>query len=664
MSSNADWKNIYAPASSTYYYILSIYWEETNYSIEGNYSTVWCRARLESRGIGFSGNGSSCLYVYWHDNHTNEDTLINSVIPSSMSNYDTFDVTGSLNVWHNNDGSLSGYAFAQWVKKSNNSYVPASDTIATSWTALTTIPRVSDLYNASGYIGQGISFSLNKKDDSFLTTLTYSFGNLSDTIVYQTPNNPITWSIPDSFYTQIPNQATGSGTITAYTYTSNGTYIGSSTAYIYVTAYEPTTKPSISITSVVDTNQNVIALTGSNAKLVQGVSTARVSFTHQTQYSATVQSIVVNGKTLTASEIQHGYCDFRFVSTDTFTATITDSRGYQVSATPVVKPNSDYIRYVPLTLSATFERSTPTDSQVILTYYGDYFNGSFGATSNSLVVRYKYKEVGTSSYSSWITLTPHLDGNSYYQKVLIANDTSAIEDLDPPQTIEEEEHTSGGTGRSVGETPATDVFDYTKQYEFVIEAYDLLYLSTPITITQVIPQGKPIYWWDNDTFTVEADMYLKEKRLIDIIHPVGSVYITLDNTSPSTLFGGTWEQVSQGRTLLGAGHPSQNSDPEFGTITSDQYTWTFNAGDTAGAYRHSHGLDDNGYAKLSIHQSYNQIQYHEVNTVGYTANYGMYGSNGFATSVTDNYGAGLGGETAYSWSIQPYFVVYIWKRTA
>lgn len=33
------------------------------------------------------------------------------------------------------------------------------------------------------------------------------------------------------------------------------------------------------------------------------------------------------------------------------------------------------------------------------------------------------------------------------------------------------------------------------------------------------------------------------KDVIDIVYPVGSVYISFNNTSPETLFGGEWEQI-------------------------------------------------------------------------------------------------------------------------
>lgn len=49
-----------------------------------------------------------------------------------------------------------------------------------------------------------------------------------------------------------------------------------------------------------------------------------------------------------------------------------------------------------------------------------------------------------------------------------------------------------------------------------------------------------------------ADGGLK-KYLLDFIYPVGSIYMCMDSKSPSDKFGGTWEQISKGRMLIGAG---------------------------------------------------------------------------------------------------------------
>ncbi len=43
----------------------------------------------------------------------------------------------------------------------------------------------------------------------------------------------------------------------------------------------------------------------------------------------------------------------------------------------------------------------------------------------------------------------------------------------------------------------------------------------------------------------------------DLIYPVGSIYTTINNTNPATLFGGTWEKIASGRTLFGSSNDEQ-----------------------------------------------------------------------------------------------------------
>ena len=42
-------------------------------------------------------------------------------------------------------------------------------------------------------------------------------------------------------------------------------------------------------------------------------------------------------------------------------------------------------------------------------------------------------------------------------------------------------------------------------------------------------------------------------KIKDKLYPVGSIYMSLDSTSPASLFGGTWEQLKD-RFLVGAGN--------------------------------------------------------------------------------------------------------------
>ncbi|MBR2247047.1 MAG: hypothetical protein IJ880_08495 [Bacilli bacterium] len=46
-----------------------------------------------------------------------------------------------------------------------------------------------------------------------------------------------------------------------------------------------------------------------------------------------------------------------------------------------------------------------------------------------------------------------------------------------------------------------------------------------------------------------ATDYPKKSELLDLIYPIGAIYISATSTSPATLFGGTWEQI-EGKFLL------------------------------------------------------------------------------------------------------------------
>lgn len=48
--------------------------------------------------------------------------------------------------------------------------------------------------------------------------------------------------------------------------------------------------------------------------------------------------------------------------------------------------------------------------------------------------------------------------------------------------------------------------------------------------------------------------------LLNAIYPVGSIYMSVNATNPSQLFGGTWQKIATGRVLMGA-----SSDSQLGT---------------------------------------------------------------------------------------------------
>ena len=130
---------------------------------------------------------------------------------------------------------------------------------------------------------------------------------------------------------------------------------------------------------------------------------------------------------------------------------------------------------------------------------------------------------------------------------------------------------------------------------------------------------------------------------LNVVYPIGSIYLSVNNTDPSTLFGGTWEQLKD-RFLLGAG---------------DTYT----NGATGGTATHNHELKpSNVQAEISG----------TSNTLSFTTRASTWVSDYEATGITTgsqvynhkNYGAGVHGNTENTNNMPPYLVVYMWKRTA
>ena len=120
--------------------------------------------------------------------------------------------------------------------------------------------------------------------------------------------------------------------------------------------------------------------------------------------------------------------------------------------------------------------------------------------------------------------------------------------------------------------------------------------------------------------------------------PIGSIYMSLNNTNPSTYFGGTWVQIKD-RFLLGAGS-------------------SYVAGNTGGEVTHTLTVDE-----MPSHNHY--IKSYRGGTqwaVGYLW-YRAASDSGNVEGGQSNYTNNTGGSKAHN-NMPPYYVVYIWRRTA
>lgn len=133
------------------------------------------------------------------------------------------------------------------------------------------------------------------------------------------------------------------------------------------------------------------------------------------------------------------------------------------------------------------------------------------------------------------------------------------------------------------------------------------------------------------------------EAVFDLIYPVGSIYMnSVNNTNPGTLFGfGTWAATGVGRVLLGVG---STTDTRGETIA-------FTVGSLGGAFKHALSIGE-----MPAH-SFNYLK--SGTEPGGPGSGITIGSDSFTSTATNS----LGNNEPHN-NMQPYEVVYMWKRTA
>lgn len=468
-----------------------VQWSQNSQSIENNSTTInWSCGFNPGRQYYLNAIKMNAVTI-------NGVEVYSGGTYSNITDYqDRTFASGTLKIAHTSDGSksftISG--FSGWIYESGTTYA-SSQTFT-----LPTIPRASSVSCSAANIGSNATISISRASSDFTHTLTYSFGSLSDTIATKTSSTSIRWTLPTTFYAQIPNSKNGTGTITCQTY-NGSTLIGTKTCSFVATANEAISKPSLSPT-VVDSNTTTTALTGDSAKFIKYYSKASVATGAKARNSATLKSqkIVCGAKSLTTAS-----GTISAVESGSFTFSATDSRGYTTTQTV----NKTLIEYVKLTCS--MEAGAPTTAGVAtLKISGNYFNGSFGKVANTLTVQYRYKTQG-GSYGSWTTVTATKSGNTY-------SATASISGL-----------------------------NYLNTYVFQVRAIDKL---ATVNSNEQTRKTTPVFDWSKDDFNINGTLKVNNKNIFDLIYPVGSIYMNVNSTNPGTLFGGEWEQI-QGRFLLG-----------------------------------------------------------------------------------------------------------------
>ena len=451
-------------------------------NVEGNYSDVTVTSYWKTNNTrwGFDTEGSRAASI-----------TINGNTTSILKRFDSTNGTGTgwkqenpwaiqtvtERVYHNSDGSKSisisaranGYAASYGPSNSSDS---SGDCTASGTISLDTIPRASKVSATNADIGSTSTIAVIRYSTSFKHTVSFSCPGISDTVIESDSElSVIPWTVPESIYETIPNAPYATVTITCRTYSKDtGALIGEpTTATMKAIANESECKPTVSGT-VTDVNATTVSLTGNAKTLIRYKSTASCKIVATSKNSASISAKYVNGVS-----IPSGTVEIQNSEAVSFDFSATDSRGYSASA--LVEPT--VIPYIPLTINPTFRRVSPTSNIITVEFYGNFFSGNFGASSNALKVKYRYKEYGTETWSAYVNISAssiNIPGDGTY------NSNSAL--------------TLGSN------------FDYRKSYDLEIVAQDgsgTSVLSEVSSMAQVT-RGEPVFDWSNTDFRVRETL--------------------------------------------------------------------------------------------------------------------------------------------------------------
>lgn len=208
--------------------------------------------------------------------------------------------------------------------------------------------------------------------------------------------------------------------------------------------------------------------------------------------------------------------------------------------------------------------------------------------------------------------------------------------------------------------------DFDRTYEGVVSAvnddgYTVKYNGTEINIkttaTNMYKKNDIVQFCIPCGCKRRAHIITSSESLTDKIYPVGSIYMSVNNVSPSTLFGGTWEQIKD-KFLLSAG------DTYSIGSTGGKATHTHKYGLQYGAYYGELAMEQDTNSGLLNYASDGSITLATDSVIGTNAEARVNGST-TKTSITAsmNHRRGIA-NTSYTSNMPPYLTVFVWKRTA
>lgn len=185
-----------------------------------------------------------------------------------------------------------------------------------------------------------------------------------------------------------------------------------------------------------------------------------------------------------------------------------------------------------------------------------------------------------------------------------------------------------------------------------------------------------------DNVLVSTDTYKPlVDALLELIYPIGSIYMSVKDTNPADFLGGTWERWGQGRVPVGVNEDDTIFEKAGNTGGEQKHQLTTNEMPNhrhRGQYAHTETYTDHAQKPTDppaqvieveqgtreVEVQYNVVQDTLSTTTLHTSGSGPTNDIFYTYKVTSTYGvADDGGDIPHN-NLQSYITCYMWKRTA
>ena len=368
---------------------LNLYVDQGSQSITDNTSTVNWRMTVSRTG------------AYYTHNHQGDSTLSLNLDGQNVHySYPTWETSGeeytlasgSSTISHNADGTKTLPISCTF---NPNNGLHGTITVSASL-SLTTIPRSSSVSVSAGVIGSSVTININRQSSSFKHTVRYSWAGKSGTIATNVDTST-SWTIPLDFANDIPNSATGTGTIYVDTY-SGSTKTGTQST-TFTASVPANVKPTFTGVSLSDLNGAAQNLIPSGNTFIQVISNIKVAFNGAVgSYGSSITGYYAEiiGKNQSTSSNGGSLGIMNYHGTIKIRASVSDSRGRWSDTREV---SVTVLEYFAPALSFSIARTGSTSSTLTATRNAKIAPLTVaGSQKNSMRLTFKVARLGTTNF--------------------------------------------------------------------------------------------------------------------------------------------------------------------------------------------------------------------------------------------------------------------------